>query len=98
MMNLFVISLNDIATFAFGAKYFKTVLAIIFARKGYKISFGIRLHSEVGFGRYFEGNFHIIVFEFLFRKAAFHRLRIFKLEEMFKEGLFIRKVHGFRKL
>jgi hypothetical protein len=53
MMDLFIIGLNGIGIFAFGAKYFKTVLAIIFARKGYKISFGVRLHSEVRFGGYF---------------------------------------------
>ena len=53
MMDLFVIGLNDIETFTFRAKYFKTVFAIIFARKGYKISFGIGLHSEVRFGGYF---------------------------------------------
>ena len=96
MMYLVVICLNFIQAFLSESKNFKTVFAVVLARKRDKVCFLIRLHPKARASSNLERDFHVIIFEFFFSEMGLKRFGVLKLKEFLEEDILIGKLHDFR--
>ena len=94
MVNFSVVGLYKIVIVSLKGEYFITIFAKVFAGERNQTGFRVGLHTQVGAGGDFEGNFHVVIFEILLGKRGLERDGAVEVKELVEEVNFFIGIHG----